>query len=186
MRRILVAVAGTLSGLGLIFLYPTSTGGTVDAATTGGTTTAGGSTSGGTTSSRTTAGSGTGSGSGTTAGSGSSTGSTGTDSSTGSAASGSAGTTAGPTGTYSASTSMRYGTVTVTVTMADGRLTDASATQDSPDGHSRSISGQAIPVLNSEAVDAQSAGIALVSHATYTSQAYTQSLQAALDAAAQS
>lgn len=178
MRRILVAVAGTLSGLGLIFLYPTSTGGTVGTATTGGTTTAGGSTSGGATSS------------GTTARSGSSTGSTGTDSSTGSAASGSAGTTAGttagPTGTYSASTSMRYGTVTVTVTMTDGRLTDASATQDSPDGHSRSISGQAIPTLNSEALDAQSADIALVSHATYTSEAYTQSLQAALDAAAQS
>lgn len=175
MRRILVAVAGTLSGLGLILLYPTSTGRTLDTAgTAGGTATAGGATSG------STAQSGSGAQSGSAAGSGDAAGAT-TPDAAGSTGSGSTGST----GTYSASTSMRYGTVTVTVTVTDGRLTDVGATQDSPDGRSRSISGQAIPTLNSEALDAQSADIGLVSHATYTSEAYAQSLQAALDEAAQ-
>lgn len=181
MRRILVAVAGTLSGLGLILLYPTSTGRTLDTAGTavGGTATAGGATSG------STAQAGDGAQSGSAAGSGDAAGATTPDAagSTGSGSTGSGST--GSTGTYSASTSMRYGTVTVTVTVTDGRLTDVGATQDSPDGRSRSISGQAIPTLNSEALDAQSADIALVSHATYTSEAYAQSLQAALDEAAQ-
>ena len=40
-----------------------------------------------------------------------------------------------------------------------------------------------MPVLNSEAVDAQSAQIDMVSGATYTSEGYIQSLQSALDQA---
>lgn len=183
MRRILVAVAGTLSGLGLILLYPTSTGRTLDTAgTADGAATAGGATSGSTAQAGDGAPSGSGAESGSAAGSGDAAGAT-TPDAAGSTGSGSTGS--GSTGTYSASTSMRYGTVTVTVTVTDGRLTDVGATQDSPDGRSRSISGQAIPTLNSEALDAQSADIALVSHATYTSEAYAQSLQAALDEAAQ-
>jgi uncharacterized protein with FMN-binding domain len=78
---------------------------------------------------------------------------------------------------------MRYGSVTVTITVQDGTITDASGSQSSNDGRSQMISGQAIPVLNSEAVTAQSASISLVSHATYTSDAYVQSLQSAIDQA---
>ncbi len=45
------------------------------------------------------------------------------------------------------------------------------------------ISQYAAPVLRSEALQAQSAQIDLVSGATYTSDGYAQSLQAALDQA---
>ena len=40
-----------------------------------------------------------------------------------------------------------------------------------------------MPILNSEAVDAQSASIDMVSGATYTSQGYIDSLQSAIDQA---
>jgi uncharacterized protein with FMN-binding domain len=40
-----------------------------------------------------------------------------------------------------------------------------------------------VPVLNAEVVDAQSAGIDMVSGATYTSEAYIRSLQSAIDQA---
>ncbi|MBU9944508.1 MAG: FMN-binding protein, partial [Dermatophilaceae bacterium] len=43
--------------------------------------------------------------------------------------------------------------------------------------------GRAVPVLNAEVVDAQSAGIDMVSGATYTSEAYIRSLQSAIDQA---
>ena len=86
-------------------------------------------------------------------------------------------------GTYTASSTMRYGTVTVTITVADGQITDASGVQDSHDNKSQMIASQAMPTLNSEAVSAQSASIAMVSHATFTSSAYEQSLQAAIDQA---
>ena len=55
-------------------------------------------------------------------------------------------------------------------------LTDSSDT-------SVSISAQASPILRQEALAAQSARIDMVSGASYTSAAYVQSLQAALDAA---
>ena len=45
------------------------------------------------------------------------------------------------------------------------------------------ISQVAAPILHDEALRAQSAKIDLVSGATYTSDAYTQSLQAAIDQA---
>ena len=51
--------------------------------------------------------------------------------------------------------------------------------------HSRSqfISQQAGPLLQQEALQAQSAQIDIVSGATYTSESYAQSLQSALDRA---
>jgi uncharacterized protein with FMN-binding domain len=48
---------------------------------------------------------------------------------------------------------------------------------------SQFISAQAEPLLRSEALSAQSARIDIVSGATYTSEGYAQSLQAALDRA---
>ena len=60
--------------------------------------------------------------------------------------------------------------------MRAAHLTDSSGT-------SVSISNYAAPILRQEAVAAQSAQIDMVSGATYTSMAYQQSLQSAIDAA---
>jgi uncharacterized protein with FMN-binding domain len=78
----------------------------------------------------------------------------------------------------------RFGPVQVQVTIAGGQVTDISAVE-LPSDHPRSqaISQYAEPILRTEAVQAQSAQIDLVSGATYTSIAYERSLQAALDQA---
>ena len=78
----------------------------------------------------------------------------------------------------------RYGPVQVQVTIANGKVIDVTALE-LPFDRSRSaaISQYAEPILRSEALQAQSAQIDLVSGATYTSDAYAQSLQAALDQA---
>jgi uncharacterized protein with FMN-binding domain len=47
-------------------------------------------------------------------------------------------------------------------------------------GRSQFINQNAIPILRSEALQAQSASIDMVSGATYTSEAFAQSLQAAI------
>jgi uncharacterized protein with FMN-binding domain len=80
--------------------------------------------------------------------------------------------------------STEFGPVRVQITLANGRITDVTALQ-LPSAHRRSaqISSYAEPILRSEALQAQSAQIDLVSGATYTSEAYAQSLQSALDQA---
>jgi uncharacterized protein with FMN-binding domain len=77
----------------------------------------------------------------------------------------------------------RYGTITVTITVSGGRLSGATATCSGCGETSQSISNDAFPTLKQEALAAQSARIATVSGATYTSGAYRASLQSALDAA---
>ena len=78
----------------------------------------------------------------------------------------------------------RYGPVQVSVTVQGGRIADIQALQ-LPFDHPRSeaISQYVEPILRSEALQAQSAQIDLVSGATYTSDAYSRSLQSALDQA---
>jgi uncharacterized protein with FMN-binding domain len=78
----------------------------------------------------------------------------------------------------------RYGPVQVQVTISGGKIADVAALQ-LPSDHPRSaaISDYVAPVLRTEALQAQSAQIDLVSGATYTSMAYARSLQAALDQA---
>jgi uncharacterized protein with FMN-binding domain len=78
----------------------------------------------------------------------------------------------------------QFGAVEVAVTLQSGRLTDVRALE-LPFEHQRSqeISQQVAPLLHDEALQAQSAQIDLVSGATYTSSAYAQSLQSALDQA---
>lgn len=78
----------------------------------------------------------------------------------------------------------RFGDVQVRAVLRGNRLVDVVALQ-LPNDRARSayISEQAAPVLRQEALDAQSASIDTVSGATYTSESYAQSLQAALDAA---
>jgi uncharacterized protein with FMN-binding domain len=81
--------------------------------------------------------------------------------------------------------STRYGDVQVQVTISGGTVTEVTALQlPGGDGHSARISNSVEPMLRSEALRAQSAQIDLVSGATYTSTAYRESLQSALDAAA--
>jgi uncharacterized protein with FMN-binding domain len=82
----------------------------------------------------------------------------------------------GPTEQYG------YGTLAVKVTVIGTKITDLSTP-----GHyehaqySQQLAAQVIPMLRSEVLQAQSANINGISGATYTSQAYATSLQAALD-----
>lgn len=80
------------------------------------------------------------------------------------------------------SVSNPYGSVQVRVTARGGKIT-AITFLDLPYGDptSQSISDQVAPILAQQALDAQSANVAGVSGATYTSDAYRQSLQSALD-----
>lgn len=80
----------------------------------------------------------------------------------------------------------RWGPVQVQVTLAGGRITKVQAIV-LPDGNPRDeeISSFAVPQLTQEAMSAQSARIDAVSGATYTSEGYIQSLQSALDKAGQ-
>ena len=75
----------------------------------------------------------------------------------------------------------QFGNVQVRVILNNGRITDSQALQ-MPFEHQRSleISQQAAPLLHDEVLQAQNAQINLLSGATYTSDAYQQSLQAAL------
>jgi uncharacterized protein with FMN-binding domain len=79
----------------------------------------------------------------------------------------------------------QFGPVQVQVTLANGKITNVTALQ-LPSDRQRSayISSIVGPMLQSETLAAQSAQIDLISGATYTSDAYAQSLQAALDQAA--
>ena len=78
----------------------------------------------------------------------------------------------------------RYGAVQVEITVANGTITSAEAIQyPNSDRHDQQINAYAVPVLNAEVVAAQSASIDAVSGATVTSDGYLQSLQSAIDAA---
>ena len=89
-------------------------------------------------------------------------------------------------GTYTGSSvSTRYGNVQVSVTVSGGKITDVTALQlTNAEGRSVQISNQAAPILRSEVLAAQSANVANVSGATFTSDAYLTSVQSALDQAA--
>jgi uncharacterized protein with FMN-binding domain len=75
-----------------------------------------------------------------------------------------------------------YGAIQVTLKIDGGTITDVAATYPLA-GESATINPRAIPKLKQEVLTAQSAKIAAVSGATYTSQAYLTSLQSALDSA---
>jgi uncharacterized protein with FMN-binding domain len=90
-------------------------------------------------------------------------------------------TPAGPRdGTYKASSSERYGTLTLTVSISGHRI---MAITDAYDSRSPEYCTKACPTLRSEALAAQSAKIATVSGATYTSDAYKAALSAVLKSA---
>ena len=78
----------------------------------------------------------------------------------------------------------RFGDVQVRLVESGGKITDIQALQLPFDRRrSLEISQFVEPILHDEALQAQSARIDTVSGATYTSEAYSMSLQAALDRA---
>jgi uncharacterized protein with FMN-binding domain len=78
----------------------------------------------------------------------------------------------------------QYGPVQVRITVTGGKMTDVTALQlPRTEARSLDIDKTAVPAMRQEALKVQSANIHAVSGATYTSQGYRTSLQAALDAA---
>ena len=70
------------------------------------------------------------------------------------------------------------------ITVVDKKITAATVLQiPNRDRKDVQINNRAVPILNAEAVQAQSADIDMVSGATVTSVAYIQSLQSAIDQA---
>ena len=78
---------------------------------------------------------------------------------------------------------MRWGPVQVTVKVKGKKILDVAATYPTERPKSQFINEQAIPMLRTEVLQLQSARSQLIGGATMTSQAYAQSLQAALDKA---
>jgi uncharacterized protein with FMN-binding domain len=89
----------------------------------------------------------------------------------------------GGTKTVNGSTvNSEFGPYQVQVTFSGNRITDVQMITEPSDRHSQRIAESAAPTLREEALQAQSAKIDTVSGATATSDAYAQSLQAAIDA----
>ena len=81
------------------------------------------------------------------------------------------------------SVDMQWGPIQVTLKVKGKKIVDISATYPTERPRSQFINLQAIPWLKQETLQAQSANIQLIGGATMTSEAYAQSLQAALDQA---
>jgi uncharacterized protein with FMN-binding domain len=85
-------------------------------------------------------------------------------------------------GTYTGSLADAiYGKLQVTVTISNGMITNVTfpVYPNSP-GHTSQVSASALPQLEQEAIASQSANVNIVSGATQDSQAFQQSLAAAL------
>ena len=166
MKKIVVAVMGTISGLVMLFSYHTSTQG-VAATTTEDTDSGRTRTDPDPTAAVPSA----------TASAGSSATASATPTATATNPSG--------TGAYTGdAVETRWGTVQVEITVENGTITSADAVQF-PMGNRKDqqINAYAVPILNAAVVDAQSAAIDAVSGATVTSDGYRESLQSAIDAA---
>lgn len=155
MKRIVIALLSTISGLVLLFSYPTSTNKSVTADTAPG------------------AGTGT-----TTAADPAAAAAAPTTAAAPAAAAAVSGTFTGAT------VQTRWGPVQVQIVVANGKVTSADAIQyPTGNGNDARINSYAIPKLNAEAVKANSAKIDMISGATVTSSGYLQSLQDAIDQA---
>ena len=154
MKRIVIALLSTISGLVLLFSYPTSTNKSVtaDAAPVAGTGTTTGAAATGAAAAPTAA--------------------------APAAAAAKSGTFTGATA------QTRWGPVQVRIVVANGKITSAQAVRyPNGNGNDAQINAYAIPQLNAEAVAANSAKIDMISGATVTSGGYLQSLQNAVDQA---
>ena len=98
--------------------------------------------------------------------------------------SGSSAGTSGPASYTGTAADTRWGPVQVQITVSGGKISASRAVQY-PQGTSRDaqINGSALPVLDREVLQQQSASIDTVSGATVTSGGYLQSLQSAIDQA---
>ena len=75
-----------------------------------------------------------------------------------------------------------YGELSVTVTVHGTQITNVSVpVLRTAEPYSQQLAAQVLPMLKSEVLAAHSARINTVSGATYTSQAYADSIQSALD-----
>ena len=74
-----------------------------------------------------------------------------------------------------------FGPYQVQVVFTGNKITDVRLITEPSDPHSQRIAANAAPTLREEALQAQNATIDTVSGATTTSEAYAQSLQAAID-----
>ncbi len=167
MRRIVTWALSTITTLVLLMSYHTSTSSTASTIQASGAT------------------AGTGS-KGTAPGAAGSAGSAGTGKGTtgGVSGSGSAGNSATGLSFAGAAVPTRFGNVQVQITVVDKKITAATVLQiPNRDRKDVQINNRAVPILNAEAVQAQSADIDMVSGATVTSVAYIQSLQSAIDKA---
>jgi uncharacterized protein with FMN-binding domain len=174
MRRVALALFGTIAGLvGLLSFktHPASVASPPAAV----------STTGSGSDSSASAGSGSSTTTGQSAQQSTSSASTNKSSATSGASSSSASATKTVTGT---AVDTRYGPVQVRITVRNGKVLSASAIQyPSQDPRDAQINSYAIPVLEKESVGVSSPNIDMVSGATYTSEGYAQSLQSALDQA---
>jgi len=88
-------------------------------------------------------------------------------------------------GTYTGSIANAfYGNVQVQVSISGGKITNVHFLQypnDNP--NSQNINQQATPYLKQEAIQAQSANVNTITGATFTSQAFVQSMSSALNQA---
>lgn len=105
------------------------------------------------------------------------------------AGSGATTTSAAATGQYAdgtyqgAAIDEPWGTFQVQAVISGGKVTDVVLLSSPSDNHSRRINSQAVPILTQAAIAAQGANVDMVSGATWTSESYVTSLQAALDQA---
>lgn len=159
MKRIVLWLMSTLTGLVLLFGYHTSTGGATPLASQVAPITASRGSDATSSTSTTSSGSGSGSGDGSS-----------------SPPSPSSRTVSGQVAFT------QWGPVQVQLTVVDGSISSVSVVQY-PYGNSRDeqINHYALPILIRETLDAQNASIDMVSGATVTSTGYLQSLQSALD-----
>jgi uncharacterized protein with FMN-binding domain len=160
MRRVVLALGGTIAGLVMLLSFRTHMGSSAAAVVAG---SGGKSGSGGTTSS-------------------------GASGSAGSAAAAASAPVSAGSGTGTAVTgnviNTPYGPTQVQVTVNAGKIVKVTVLQHTNDGvNSMMIDGRALPLLNNETLTAQSGKINAVSGASYTSAGYIQSLQSALDKA---
>ena len=160
MKRALAVSAGTLAGLAAVLaLNPDPAVSTVSAsaATSAGGTSDGSTSSGGATTDGST--------------------SDGSTSSGGSSSSSASGTYTGDL----VDIGHNYGDIQVQITVSSGQITDITTTAVPQNDHrSAQISDYAVPELVSQALEAQSADIAGLSGATFTSMGFAESLRSAM------
>ncbi|MFJ2810478.1 FMN-binding protein [Kitasatospora sp. NPDC087271] len=174
MRRAVVTGAATAAGVVLLLsLKPHGATGPAPVISSGGTGSSGAAGSSGTGSSGTAAGA-----------SDATAGPSGSPTAPATGGSGGTGGTGGTRKVTGDAVNTRYGPVQVEVTLAGSRITAVDVVKyPTEDRRDREINSSALPLLNQEAIAAQSAGIDVVSGATFTSDGYVRSLQSALDRA---